>query len=104
MKLWLTKLSLMHPPVKNARICQFHFEDKYLLMDPKFVIAPHLYNKPKHFLADDAIPTIFAHKDRGIAERTASVKRKRRQMHREVIVLNTIICYSTSTLREYNKM
>ena len=79
MKVWLAKLNLVHPPAKNARICQFHFEEKFIIMDHKFVIAPHLYKKPKYYLADDAIPTIFAHTDRELpvaTDRSTSVQRK----------------------------
>jgi hypothetical protein len=47
---------------KNARICKFYVEKKFVMMDPKYEIAPHLCKKPKHFL-DDAISTIIAHKN-----------------------------------------
>ena len=60
-RLWLSKLKLVHPPAKTARICHLHFEERFLAVDPKYKIAPHLYPKKKLSLTPDAYPSIFEH-------------------------------------------
>ena len=84
-RMWLANLSLKHKPASEAKICQEHFEEKYLVLDPKYSIAPHLYPRPSYKLTEDAVPTIFQHKSKpAIREREFSVRRKRKREDDEV--------------------
>ena len=61
LKIWLSKLKLVHQPAAHARICRDHFEDRFLVVHQKYILAPHLYKEKKINLTDDAVPTIFEH-------------------------------------------
>ena len=80
-KLWLSKLSLVHAPAKSARIGTDHFEETFLVKDTKYLVAPQLYTKPKITLTADAFPSIFDHKPKSFGRET-SIKRaqKRRRI------------------------
>ncbi len=88
-RLWLAKLKLVHPPAKTARICHYHFEEKFLLLDPKYKIAPHLYPKPSYRLSADAYPSLFSHTVVP-KERTLSVARQRKRARLEVSGYNAL--------------
>ncbi len=79
---WLEKLNLVHNPTKTARICHRHFEEKFLVVDPKYRIAPHLYPRVVYRLTPDAYPSKFAEK-REAPERKHSLKRRKKQEKQE---------------------
>ena len=58
LKIWLSKLKLDH---QHARICQCHFDDRFIVVDQNYLVAPHLYKEKRTNLTDDAVPTIFEH-------------------------------------------
>ena len=82
LKVWLGKLRLVHPPAKTARICQGHFEDRFIMEDHKHKIAPHLY-KHKTTLTPDAYPSIFVHVEQ-TKPRESSLERQRKRQKTEV--------------------
>ena len=78
---WLSSLNLMHDPAQSARICHIHFEEKFLIVDPKYSVAPHLYPRISYRLTKDAVPTLFNHKQPPpVREASVSRKRKREQV------------------------
>ncbi len=71
-RLWISRLKLVHQPARNARICHYHFQEKFITVHPKYKIAPHLYPRKRYTLTPDAFPSIF---DLSKA-REASLKRR----------------------------
>ena len=62
LKQWLAKLRCKNRPAQEARVCQDHFEEKFVYLDPRYRIAPSLYPNPSWSLTKDAVPTIFPDK------------------------------------------
>ncbi len=69
-------LNLVHKPTKTARVCHRHL--KFLVVDPKYKIAPHLYPRVVYRVTPEAYPSKFPHK-REAPERKQSVKGRNKQ-------------------------
>ena len=84
-KAWVARLKFLREPAPEAKICHHHFEEKYLVLDPKHKIAPHLYPKATLSLTPEAIPTISERTPRPPERvRESSVNRIRRKEREEV--------------------
>ena len=91
---WLRQLSLKHCPKPGAKICHLHFEDKYLTLDLKYTVAPHLWPNKNYRLTQDAIPTIFAHKKSFTTGRPTSLARQHEPFTKRPISPSILVRYS----------
>ena len=83
---WLAKLRLVNRPGKEARVCRQHFEDRFVVLDAKYKLAPELYPNASPKLTADAIPTIFKHRP-AKKIRDASENRAKKRELEEVSIL-----------------